>query len=623
MKKLFQVIFVVVFLAISHHAMANMYFVDQNHPQASDDNPGTELLPFETVQKGLNALASGDTVFIKIGNYEMAGFSKDLPHPVSILGEDKDSTVLDSIGTLNIFGGPASDIFTLKNVKFTNYVSSIFNLVVAEGDTLDGIHISDCIFGEVERTSKTRTFLGRYDVSPAGYLTNINISNCDFLGLKAPGVKYIYIYEGIISNINITNNNFHNLVSTSETRGAIAVNVGTNSNLQVNKNILVSGNCMDTIVAATDGEIETHGILVYGDSMRILDNTVRYMVPGTDHEAIYMKGNYSVIANNVMIDCTSKQGAIAIKGTGKSFHDTIRDNRTQSNQEGKGYYTAGAESIIMENNYLKNTDSTSIDGLYIYAANSSFCYQKNNYSQTGGNGAYMNDVGGGWITGNTLISYNALPHKLTGTTGNVYVAGNMEYSGWPVQPPTAMATADIIEGVAPLTVNFSGSGSFDPNGVLNDFEWNFHDGSIATETNPNHIFTEARTYGVTLIVTDAAGFKDMAYVLIRVHKAEEIPVTINEIVRNTTDLSLHIYPNPFDHATNITFDLSGHALVNIDVFDIQGRMVRSLFSGDLTSGKHRMSWDGRNEEGKVLPGGIYLVRCRAGCAVQSTRVLLL
>jgi len=335
--KVWAIIFVSTILMMTQSTMAETFYVDKNHPEANDNNPGTESLPFETVQKGINTAASRDTVFIKIGNYNLSGFSKDLDQPLTILGEQKDSTILDSISTLNIIGTSDTDIFTLENVKFTNYLGSIFNLTVADGDTLDGIYISECIFDKVERTSKTRLFLARYDVSPGGIVTNINISNCDFLGLIAPGVKYIYIYEGIISNINITNNNFYNIISNSDTRGAVAINVGTNSNLALNKNILISGNFIDTIIASNIGEIETHGILAYGDSMQIINNTVRFMTPGDDHEAIYMKGSYSLIDNNVMINCTSKQGAIAIKGGGDSFHDIISNNRVQSNQGGKEY----------------------------------------------------------------------------------------------------------------------------------------------------------------------------------------------------------------------------------------------------------------------------------------------
>lgn len=45
------------------------YYVDQNHPQASDDNPGTEILPWLTIQKAADSVWAGDTVIVKTGSY--------------------------------------------------------------------------------------------------------------------------------------------------------------------------------------------------------------------------------------------------------------------------------------------------------------------------------------------------------------------------------------------------------------------------------------------------------------------------------------------------------------------------------------------------------------------------
>ncbi len=50
-------------------ASAATYFVDQNHPSAGDGNPGTENLPWATIQKAADTLAPGDTVSIKAGTY--------------------------------------------------------------------------------------------------------------------------------------------------------------------------------------------------------------------------------------------------------------------------------------------------------------------------------------------------------------------------------------------------------------------------------------------------------------------------------------------------------------------------------------------------------------------------
>ncbi|QCR22821.1 PQQ-dependent sugar dehydrogenase [Pontibacter sp. SGAir0037] len=74
-------------------------------------------------------------------------------------------------------------------------------------------------------------------------------------------------------------------------------------------------------------------------------------------------------------------------------------------------------------------------------------------------------------------------------------------------PPTAVATADKLYGMAPLAVQFTGSASSDPeNGELT-FEWNFGDGTTSNEVNPLHTFraTGVSSFKVTLKVTDAKG----------------------------------------------------------------------------------------------------------------------
>jgi hypothetical protein len=56
--------------ALPKISQAATYYVDQNHPQASDSNPGTEDLPWKTIQKAANTVLAGDTVIVKTGNYD-------------------------------------------------------------------------------------------------------------------------------------------------------------------------------------------------------------------------------------------------------------------------------------------------------------------------------------------------------------------------------------------------------------------------------------------------------------------------------------------------------------------------------------------------------------------------
>jgi PKD repeat protein len=56
--------------------------------------------------------------------------------------------------------------------------------------------------------------------------------------------------------------------------------------------------------------------------------------------------------------------------------------------------------------------------------------------------------------------------------------------------------------MAPSTVKFVGSNSYDPDGVITNYLWDFGDGTNSTLANPTHVYTTAGTYTATLLVTD-------------------------------------------------------------------------------------------------------------------------
>lgn len=78
--------------------------------------------------------------------------------------------------------------------------------------------------------------------------------------------------------------------------------------------------------------------------------------------------------------------------------------------------------------------------------------------------------------------------------------------------------------------------------------------------------------------------------------------------------SLHVSnaPNPFRRATEIRFELPGPGAVDLIVYDVQGRQVRTLLAGViLPAGAHQAVWDGRDDRGLRAAPGVYLYRVRA------------
>ena len=73
------------------------------------------------------------------------------------------------------------------------------------------------------------------------------------------------------------------------------------------------------------------------------------------------------------------------------------------------------------------------------------------------------------------------------------------------------------------------------------------------------------------------------------------------------------WPNPFNANTTIAFDVSGTVPVHLVVYDVLGRRVRALHSGEtLTAGHYRTAWNGRDDAGRSVASGVYLYRLTAG-----------
>ncbi len=67
-------------------------------------------------------------------------------------------------------------------------------------------------------------------------------------------------------------------------------------------------------------------------------------------------------------------------------------------------------------------------------------------------------------------------------------------------------------------------------------------------------------------------------------------------------------PNPFNASTNVEFVTSGSEYATLNIFDVLGRKVRSLHSGELHAGRQTLQWNGLNEHGQEVASGVYFAR---------------
>ena len=68
------------------------------------------------------------------------------------------------------------------------------------------------------------------------------------------------------------------------------------------------------------------------------------------------------------------------------------------------------------------------------------------------------------------------------------------------------------------------------------------------------------------------------------------------------------FPNPFNPSTNIRFSLAQPGPASLKIYDVRGRMIRTLIDGPMTAGDHDLRWDGRTEDGSRAASGVYFMR---------------
>jgi len=82
-------------------------------------------------------------------------------------------------------------------------------------------------------------------------------------------------------------------------------------------------------------------------------------------------------------------------------------------------------------------------------------------------------------------------------------------------------------------------------------------------------------------------------------------------------------PNPFNPSTRISFELGEPCRATLAIYDIAGRLVRSLVDDMMEAGKHSAVWNGRSDRGETLASGIYFYRLRAGSFTETRKMVLL
>ncbi len=80
-------------------------------------------------------------------------------------------------------------------------------------------------------------------------------------------------------------------------------------------------------------------------------------------------------------------------------------------------------------------------------------------------------------------------------------------------------------------------------------------------------------------------------------------------------------PNPFNTATEISFNLPGEQQVSLAIFDPAGRKICEVYSGMAAGGRNTFTWNGTDASGRSLPAGVYFCKLELGSLTLARKIL--
>jgi len=108
------------------------------------------------------------------------------------------------------------------------------------------------------------------------------------------------------------------------------------------------------------------------------------------------------------------------------------------------------------------------------------------------------------------------------------------------------------------------------------------------------------------------------------HSDTILGIAENEDVAQPTGVKLfQNYPNPVREKTMVRFSVPANTSISLDIYDISGRLVKTLARGIPGAGSYFSVWNGTDNNGKTVPGGVYLCNLKAGSYSLTKKLLVI
>ena len=234
-------------------------------------------------------------------------------------------------------------------------------------------------------------------------------------------------------------------------------------------------------------------------------------------------------------------------------------------------------------------------------------------ANTGYQYTYQWKLGGTIIPGATNSSYTVTQagdytvvvtdsEDDTATSNGITVTVNKK----PKATITPSGTVNMCAGqITMLTAN---------TGNNHSYQWKNMGSNISGATNSTLQVTTAGSYKVKVTNTNTGCSKTS--------KATTVNITCKTGESLTTDM-ISVFPNPFSYSTTISLSLDATQNVSLKIFDVQGRMIRTLADGAMPAGIHALTWNALDENGNEVSNGIYLLQLSNAENSQTIQLALM
>lgn len=632
---------------------------------------------YSTIQEALNNASSGDNVLVAAGTYTENIFWPNV-NGVILEGTAKESTIIN--GSKN---GTVIIIFPISaNI---NNATIVRNLTITNGGNSDNggglmvVNSSPLIQNIIIDNNSALKGAGIYLKNSNSEIKSCSIKNNSTTSLNDYGEGGgVYINGGYpkLNSCTISDNNSRRGAGVYLIDGKTALDESTligNIATQNGGGIYTSGdsNCQisNSSINENRGPNLGGGLCNYGGTCiienSILNNNFSYNGGGIYHSysgyKTIVRNSYilnhsgafigagilsdneievenSVIAyNNANSSDGSEGGGILVKNNGKATIIGVSFIDNNATKAGGGLSISENTDLIVQDCTFYHNSSNDGDAIYVNGL-SSHSINNNNFYENGV--AFFNDDNTVYIdASNNYWGDNSGPLNTIQNVNGLGDATNtfVNVTPWLTQtaPPFPVDNVTVIDygsGYVSLSWGISHVGKLGDDSSISviagykiyydtdneDFPYRFSidAGNVTTFTIDN--ITATANYYFAVVAYDSDGNESWF-----TKANESVYLATKASVGIPSKYYLSNFPNPFNPTTTIHYTLPEDSQVSIVIHDLLGKKVAQILSSTQPSGTHSIKWNGTDQQGNLVPAGIYFYQLQAGDFVQTKKMVLM